>query len=258
MDEFAGYVDFRQDLGEWLSLDAGIRVDHHSHIGTEWIPQGGLSFHLPRQTEVKAMVSKGFRNPTIREMYMFPPQNPDLMAESLMSYELSFSQRVLDGTLSYGINLYYIDGDNMIMTVPTDGKPKNVNTGKIENRGIEANIGYRITPHWQANANYSWLHMENPVIAAPGHKLYAGVDFTRDRWGVSTGVQYIKDLYTNVSKGKEKKESFVLWNLRANYRVCRYADVFVRGENLLAQRYEINDGFPMPKATVMGGVNINF
>ena len=21
MDEFAGYVDFRQDLGEWLSLD---------------------------------------------------------------------------------------------------------------------------------------------------------------------------------------------------------------------------------------------
>ena len=54
--------------------------------------------------------------------------------------------------------------------------------------------------------------MENPVIAAPGHKLYAGVDFTRGRWGVSTGVQYIKDLYTNVSKGKEKKESFVLWN----------------------------------------------
>lgn len=77
MDEFAGYVDFRQDLGEWLSLDAGIRVDHHSHVDTEWIPQGGLSFHLPRQTEVKAMVSKGFRNPTIREMYMFPPQNPD-------------------------------------------------------------------------------------------------------------------------------------------------------------------------------------
>ena len=258
MDEFAGYVDFRQDLGEWLSLDAGIRVDHHSHVGTEWIPQGGLSFHLPEQVEMKAMVSKGFRNPTIREMYMFPPQNPDLKAESLMNYELSFSQRMLDGALSYGINIYYIDGDNMIMTVPTDGKPKNVNTGEIENWGLETNIGYRINPHWQVNANYSWLHMENPVVAAPEHKLYAGVDFTQGRWGVSTGVQYIKDLYTNVSKGKEKKESFVLWNLRANYRLCRYADLFVRGENLLAQRYEINDGFPMPKATVMGGVNINF
>lgn len=258
MDEFAGYIDFRQDLGDWLSLDAGIRVDHHSHVGTEWIPQGGLSFHLPEQVEMKAMVSKGFRNPTIREMYMFPPQNPDLRPESLMNYELSFSQRVLDGALSYGVNLYYIDGDNMIMTVPTDGKPKNVNTGEIENWGVEANIGYRITPRWQVNANYSWLHMENPVVAAPGHKLYAGADFTQGRWRLSTGLQYIKDLYTDVSKGQEKRESFVLWNLRANYRLCRFADIFVKGENLLAQRYEINAGFPMPKATFMGGVNIDF
>lgn len=258
MDEFAGYVDFRQDLGEWLSLDAGIRVDHHSHVGTEWIPQGGLSFHLPRRMEMKAMVSKGFRNPTIREMYMFPPQNPDLKPESLMNYELSFSQRLLNGAFFYGVNLYYIDGENMIATVPTNGKPLNVNTGEIENWGIETNIGYRITSHWQVNANYSWLHMENPVVAAPEHKLYAGVDFTQGRWGISTGLQYIKDLHTNVTKGKEKQDSFVLWNLRANYRLCRFADVFVRGENLLAQRYEINDGFPMPKATFMGGVNINF
>lgn len=258
MDEFAGYVDFRQDLGEWLSLDAGIRVDHHSHVGTEWIPQGGLSFHLPRRMEMKAMVSKGFRNPTIREMYMFPPQNPDLKPECLMNYELSFSQRLLNGALFYGVNLYYIDGKNMIATVPTNGKPLNVNTGEIENWGIETNIGYRITSHWQVNANYSWLHMKNPVVAAPEHKLYAGVDFTQGRWSISTGLQYIKDLHTNVTKGKEKQDSFVLWNLRANYRLCRFADVFVRGENLLAQRYEINDGFPMPKATFMGGVNINF
>ncbi len=258
MNEYAGYIDFRQDLGRWLSLDAGIRIDHHSHVGTEWIPQGGLSFHLPKRVEMKAMVSKGFRNPTIREMYMFPPQNPDLRAESLMNYELSFSQRTLDSALSYGINLYYINGENMIMTVPIDGKPKNLNTGKIENWGVEANIGYRITSHWSVNANYSRLHMKNPVVAAPEHKFYAGADFTQNRWSVSTGVQYIKNLHTNVSKGKEKQESFVLWNLRANYRLCRYAGLFVKGENLLAQRYEINDGFPLPKATVMGGVNISF
>lgn len=258
MDEFAGYVDFRQDIGSLLSLDAGIRVDHHSHVGTEWIPQAGLSFHLPRQSELKAMVSKGFRNPTIREMYMFPPQNPDLKPESLMNYELSFSQRLLEGALSYGVNLYYINGDNMIMAVPTDGKMLNVNSGEIENWGIETNVGYRISARWQVNANYSWLHMENPVVAAPEHKLYAGADFTQGRWRVSTGVQYIKDLHTNVVKGKEKQEGFVLWNLNADYRLYHFADLFMKGENLLAQRYEINDGFPMLKATFMGGVNVRF
>ena len=256
MDEFAGYVDFRQDINSWLSLDAGVRIDHHSHVGTEWIPQGGLAFHLPRQAELKAMVSKGFRNPTIREMYMFPPQNPDLKAESLMNYELSFTGQLLGGAMSYGVNLYYINGDNIIMTDPA--LRKNVNSGEIENWGVETNLGYHINRHWQINTNYSWLHMENPVLAAPEHKLYAGADFTQGRWGLSTGIQYVKGLHTSVTPGKEKQESFVLWNLRANYRLCSFADVFVKGENLLAQRYEINAGFPMPKATVMGGVNINF
>lgn len=258
LDELAGYLDFRQDISHWLSLDAGIRVDHHSQTGTEWIPQGGLAFHLPRTAELKAMVSKGFRNPTIRELYMFRPANPELRSERLMNYELSFTQHLLDGTLSYGANLYYINGDNMIMTAQIDGRPLNINTGEIENWGVEANIGYRINPSWRVDANYSWLHMENPVLAAPQHKLYAGVDFSKGRWGISTGLQYINGLYTSVEANAEIQESFVLWNLRVNYRLCRFASLFVRGENLLAQHYEINAGFPMPKATFMGGFNLNF
>lgn len=257
MDEFAGYADFRQDIGNRLSLNAGIRIDHHSHVGTEIIPQGGLAVHLPRNAELKAMASKGFRNPTIREMYMFPPQNPDLRPERLMNYELSFSQKLLKNTFYYGINLYYIEGDNMITVDRTSGKPLNVNTGEIENWGVEINFSYRIHPQWNLSANYSWLNMENPVIAAPEHKLFAGADFTKGRWSASTGLQYVKKLYTAVTP-RETTEDFVLWNVRANYRLARYARLFVKGENLLAQHYEINAGFPMPKATFMGGVNINF
>ena len=81
------------------------------------------------------MASKGFRYPTIREMYMFRPANPDLKPERLWSYELSFARRLLDGRLSYGVNVFYIDGENLIMRVPIDGRPLNVNTGKIENSG---------------------------------------------------------------------------------------------------------------------------
>lgn len=255
-DEFAGYVDFRQDIYSWLSLDAGVRVDHHSHVGTEWIPQGGLAFHLPRQSELKAMVSKGFRNPTIREMYMFPPQNPDLKPERLMNYELSFAQHLLNSALSYGANVYYIRGDNVIIT--DRSLRKNVNSGEIENWGIETNVAYRFSPAWWVNANYSWLHMENPVPGAPEHKLYAGADFSKGRWNLSTGVQYIHGLYTAVAPNTEMQENFVLWNLRGSYRLCDWSELFLRGENLLAQHYEINAGFPMPKATFMGGVNINF
>lgn len=254
-DEFAGYVDFRQDIGSWISLDAGIRVDHHSHVGTEVIPQGGLAFHLPKNAELKMMVSKGYRNPTIREMYMFTPQNPDLKPERMMNYELSFAQRLLEGRITYSANLYYINGDNLIMTMPVDGHPMNVNSGEIENWGIEGHIAYRMSPQWNVNANYSWVHMEEPVISAPEHKLYAGASFRKGCWGISTGIQYIKGLYTSISP--VTTESFVLWNLRADYRLCKFATLFARGENLLARRYETMAGYPMPKATFLGGVNIH-
>lgn len=256
-DEFAGYVDIRQNFSDWLSMNIGLRADHHSHVGTELVPQGGLAFHLPRNAELKAMVSKGFRNPTIREMYMFPPQNPNLKPERLMNYELSFSQKLLEDRLQYGANLYYINGDNMIMTIPVEGRPMNVNTGEIENWGIETNVACRINSRWSVNANYSWLHMENPVLAAPEHKLYASADFTQGRWGVSSGIQYIKGLYTSTGE-TETTEDFTLWNIRASYRLCRYASLYVKGENILAQRYEIMAGYPMPKATFMGGIHISF
>lgn len=258
LNEVAGYVDFRQDIAAWLTLDAGARVDYHSQTGTEFIPQVGLAFHLPENAEIKAMASKGFRNPTIREMYMFPPQNPDLTPEKLWNYELSFSQRLMDNRLSYGLNVFYINGENLIIRLPNPNGSGmlNQNSGEIENWGAEANVGYQFNPVWSVMANYSWLHMENPVLASPEHKLYGGVNLRKGRWSASTGIQYVKGLYTDLDAAT--KENFVLWDMQGSFKATNYLSFYVRGENLLAQRYEINAGYPMPKATFMGGVNINF
>jgi len=258
LNEVAGYVDFRQDIAAWLTLDAGARVDYHSQTGTEFIPQVGLAFHLPENAEIKAMASKGFRNPTIREMYMFPPQNPDLTPEKLWNYELSFSQRLMDNRLSYGLNVFYINGENLIIRLPNPNGSGmlNQNSGEIENWGAEANVGYQFNPVWSVMANYSWLHMENPVLASPEHKLYGGVNFRKGRWSASTGIQYMKGLYTDLDAAT--KENFVLWDMQGSFKATNYLSFYLRGENLLAQRYEINAGYPMPKATFMGGVNINF
>lgn len=258
LNEVAGYVDFRQDLSTWVTLNAGARVDYHSQTGTEFIPQAGLAFHLPRNAEIKAMASKGFRNPTIREMYMFPPQNPDLKPESLWNYELSFSQNILDNRLTYGVNVFYINGENLILRLPNPSGSGmlNQNSGDIENWGAEASIAYRLNRTWSVNANYSWLHMENPVLASPEHKLYGGVNFHKGRWSASSGLQYVKGLYTDIDA--QTKEHFVLWDVQGSYKATKYLSLYVRGENLLAQRYEIIAGYPMPKATFMGGVNINF
>ena len=254
-NEIAGYVEFRQDLTSWLTVDAGLRVDHHSITGTEWIPQGGIVIRPMESGELKAMVSKGFRNPTMREMYLYPPSNTDLKPERLMNYELAWSHRI--GQFNYGLNLFYLKGDNMIQTMPVDGKPRNVNTGEIENYGLEAEAAYRINPHWRLTTNHSLLHMKNHVLGAPQYKGFLGADFSQQRWNVVAGLQYINGLYTAIGDN-EKKENFLLLNATVSYMLVNNLALWVRGENLLAQRYEINAGYPMPRATFMAGANISF
>ncbi|MBQ6208296.1 MAG: TonB-dependent receptor [Prevotella sp.] len=252
-NEVAGYVDFRQDLATWLTVDAGLRLDHHSVSGTEWVPQAGVVIRPLENGEIKAMVSKGFRNPTMREMYLYPPSNEELEPERIWNYELSWRHRLLGGSLTYGANLFYIKGDNMIQTV----NRKNVNTGEIENYGLELEAQYRINNHWAVNTNHSFLHMENPIIAAPTYKGFLGANCAYGKWSIVAGLQYINGLYTAVGDD-EQKENFCLLNATVNYTLCKNIGLWLRGENLLAQHYEINLGYPMPRATFMGGVNVSF
>lgn len=254
-NELAGYVDFRQDLLQWLTIDAGIRIDHHSITGTEWVPQAGIVIRPMETGQIKAMASKGFRNPTMREMYLYPPSNTDLAPERLWNYELSWRHHI--NAFNYGMNLYYVKGDNMIQTIPVDGKPRNVNTGEIENYGAELEAQYRINSHWALSTNHSLLHMKNPVVAAPDYKGFLGADYHCNKLTVNAGLQYIGGLYTAVGND-EQKENFCLLNLSVSYALTRNLALWARGENLLAQSYEINLGYPMPRATVMGGVNVNF
>ena len=251
-NEVAGYVDYRQDINEWLTVDAGLRYDHHSTAGGEWVPQAGIVVRPVETGALKASVSKGFRNPNTREMYMYGTANHDsLRAERLWNYELSWRQSL--GGFTYGANLYYIKGDNMIQTVAG----RNVNTGEIKNYGLEIEAQYRIDSHWALSTNHSLLHMENPVVAAPTYKGFLGANYQCCKWSVIVGLQYINGLYTAVGED-ETKESFCLLNATVNYALSRNVGLWLRGENLLAQSYEINFGYPMPRATFMGGVNVNF
>jgi len=256
MTEVAAYVDVRQELGSIATAEAGIRVDHHSVAGTEWVPQFGLSFHLPLSAELKLTAGKGFRNPTLTNLFMFRPANAELRAERIWNYEAALSGRLLDGRLTYGINVYLLKGDNLIQTVAGH----NQNTGAVENRGIELQAACRISRHWQANANYSAIHKKYDIVAVPHRKLYAEGNYVGERFSASLGVEWVNHLTTQVaSDSAERAEnSYVLVSARAGYRLCRCVHLFARGENLLAQRYEVNYGYPMPRATFMGGVHLSF
>jgi len=252
LTEVAAYAEMRQQLWQWLSLEAGVRVDHHSVAGTEWIPQFGAAMRLNDVTNVKLTVGKGFRNPTLMNLFMFRAKNPDLKAERIWNYEAALSGRLADGRLGYGVNVYYLKGDNMIQTVGG----QNVNTGEIENIGVELQADVEINKHWKANTNYSYIHAEHLVVATPKHRWFGEIEYHGSAWTIGTSLDWINHLTTQVEPYEQS--SYVLLNARVAYQVAKPVTLYVKGENLLAQRYEINYGFTMPRATVMAGVKCRF
>ena len=251
---FAGYVDFRQDLTSWLTADFGLRVDNHSVSGLELVPQGGLAFRIANG-ELKAMVSKGFRRPTIKDMYLFRPANPELEPERIMNYELAWKSSVAD-VFSYGLNVFYLKGDNMIQTQMVNGMPLNVNTGPVENYGAELELRWRIASNWNLVGNGSWLHMENPVLSAPEITAYCGLEFHKNRLRISAGGMEVAGLYTAIG-AEPQKENFFQLSLNASYQLTDWLGIWARGDNLLNQQYEILAGYPMPGINFMAGLTLS-
>ncbi len=263
VNETAGYVIMQQDFFDMLSLNAGVRYEHNSTFGGEWVPQGGVTVRPFEGNTIRASVSKGFRSPNIREMYMFGAANPDLKPENMINYEVAVGQHFLDGNLFAEVTAFYIDGKNMISSVSINGdnRPpfKNRNVGTFTNKGIEFEARYQICKNLNADMNYSYLHMNKPIPGAPEHKFYVGATYMPGRFTFNVNVQSIFGLYTD--DACTKQEDFTTLNAKAAYRFGsrdKGLNLFVKGENLTAARYSINDGFPMPKAIVMGGIDVTF
>ena len=74
---------------------------------------------------------------------------------------------------------------------------------------------------------------------------------------MNVGLQQVSGLYTAVGENPTT-EHFTLLNASVSFRPAKPVELWLRGENLLAQRYEINAGYPMPRATFMSGVHVHF
>jgi len=258
-NEVAGYVMAQQGFfGDVLSVNAGVRLQHSSQYGNEWVPQAGFIVKPLTGSSVKFSFGKGFRAPNLRELYLYAPANPDLKPEYLYNYEVSLRQSLLGGRLSMGLALYYIDGKNMIQTQRIDGRPKNMNTGEFSNKGFEIDAAYAIDSRWSAGMNYSYLHTDRPLLSAPKNKLNAEVNFRPGDFHFTLESNTIWSLIT--SEEPLKKQDYSLLNLRVAYTMTSRVPVTysIKVDNIFNKHYDIIYGCPMPGVTFMGGAEIRF
>jgi len=260
VNELAGYTVVQQDFFDRLNLNLGARYEYNDAYGSRLTPQAGLTLQTFAGNTVKLSFSEGYRSPNIRELYIsYPPYsvaNPNLKPETLQNYELSFAQQLFDNRLSAEITAFYLEANNLIAAV--EGTLTNVN--RLYNHGFEAELTCSPMKNLRIIANYSRLFNSAPLEAAPESKLFAEATFSIKRLTLASNIESIGRLQ-KVGGTNDDIISYSLLNAKASYLFGTHAKgvaLFVKGENLTGKKYEILKGFPMPAATVMGGVNFNF
>jgi len=259
-EEYAAYSQVRQSLFGALTMEAGLRVERSSRFGTEVIPQGGAVYRLTENHTIRASVSKGYRSPNIRELYMFPPANDQLQPESMLNYEAGMSHRLFQGKLTAQWGLFYSEGDNLIQTVtpPVVVRPQNLNVGQFRHKGVEASLRWTPVDDALFTAGYSYLWMERPMGFTPRHQLSLGGSYALGAFRLDADFQFIGDLYTEaVPSATPLRETYGVLDARLGYRPRRNLEIFVKGDNLLDGRYETMSGFPMPGITGLFGVTLD-
>ena len=259
VNEVAGYLMMQQGfIRNIINVNAGVRLQHGSTYGNVLVPQAGVIFRPGHDSQIKASFSKGFRSPNIRELYLYPPANPDLKPEYMLNYELSYRQHFMDGNLMVGAALFFIDGDNMIQTVMVEGRPRNTNTGGFINKGFELEGAYRLSPTVMLNANYSYLHTNAMTLYSPKNKLNTEINWTPGQFSFTIDETSIWSMYNGAPDNG--RTSYTLLNFRGAYTLHGSVPVTlsVKLDNITNKHYQIIYGCPMPGTTIMGGVEFKF
>lgn len=254
ISEYGLYAFTQQTIAEKLTLNAGIRYQNHSEYGGQWIPSIGFAYDLGKLTIWKGTVSKGFRSPTIRELFLWGP-NPNLDPETVWNYETGISKTFFQQKMNAELTLFMVEGDNLIVnTGPPNGLQ---NTGKVSNKGIEFALNAAPTDNFKVNMTYSYINMENPVYATPEHHYFVSANYRIKKLLLTATLQQVSKLDNDASP-KVNLESYTLLNAKAAYNLTPNLKLFVSGENLLSTEYQTNRYYTMPEAIVFGGVNFIF
>jgi len=248
------YAFTQQTFFDKLTVNAGLRLQQHRIYGREWIPAGGFSWKVSKNTTWKASVSKGFRSPTIRELFVWN-HNVNLSPESVINYETSLLQSFYNKKINLELTGFIVMGNNMIITIPNIGLQ---NAGEINNRGIEFSGSINSSEKLAINVTYSYTGMKTPVYATPRHNLFASISYKYRKFNFMISSQYINHLDSDPSVNKESFETYTLLNSKISYRLMEFAELFITAENLFNQTYATNIYYTMPGVTVFAGIKAGF
>jgi len=237
-------------------LHAGLRYDDNSAAGAITVPEAGASYTFRDGYTVSASVARGFRNPTMRELYLFPAPNPFLKPERMWNYQTSLAVRPAKD-VAVNLTAYYADLSDMIVTLGRYPNIRLLNAGRALNRGAEGAVRWRPVKRMSLQSGYAYLRSTNLAPYLPSQKLTYSAQFDAGKafvhfGGVTIGRRWANAAHTSRMSGYTVATCRIMVPVRNNW------SVFTTLDNLFNRRYEVVPGYLMPGVNAAGGITVSF
>lgn len=255
-DEYGVYILVQQALLERMILNGGFRWEHSGLFHDVVLPQAGVAYRASDDLTVRLSAGKGFRSPTIRELYLFPAPTPTLKPEEMWNYEMGLLQ-TLGSSTSIEVVGFVSEGSRLIQTAGVYPNLTLSNSGSFVHRGVEVSANYLPANHAQLRMSYSFLDPANETRSVPKHKLFLGADYQFSRFTVHGGIVYVNTIFGE-DKARNPLPDYTLIGGRLSMHIASNFSVFLGAENLLNQAYQTIRDYPMPGRTWLMGVRVNY
>jgi outer membrane receptor for ferrienterochelin and colicins len=277
-------------LSEKLLLGVGLRIDYRSidrgdiysnKTFSNVSPKVNLSYKQDIYSTWNFALSKGFRSPSLSEMFLqyatdyglYTQGNPNLIPEQLYGLDIGYDLSNLSD-LSFSASTFYYVYEDMIDFVyglPVVAR----NRSDISSCGLETNINYKLNDRISINAGYTYLRVNDlndidPILYRPKHKLVSSIKHTKGKISniVSMRYQSKQDYQDFLSDEREYEgseirfpieqlDSLMLFNYIGSYQLLD-SKISFKVSNIFDVDYQLIQDYPMPGRVISLGYEKSF
>ena len=214
VNTYAAYIQDEWLAGnKWIIIPA-VRYDKHGEFGSKTTPHLGVTYLLNDNNRFKANWGKGFKAPTVSELYMdythmgvLTMGNPDLQPEESTNWDVSYEGEW--GKTFGKVTYFHNTIDNMISTHSVSGmrgvsEYYNID-GTTKTHGIELTLGRNLSKRWDIKATSNWTSASNKSASAASSAH--GVD------GIADNITTLQLTYDD---HKTSGYNFTIWEQWVN------------------------------------------
>jgi vitamin B12 transporter len=246
--------------GARLELSVGVRHDDFHEFGTETSPRIAAAF-VSGSTKWRAAFGRGFRAPSLGELYYPFFGNANLKAERNRSVEVGWDTALgRDGVFSA---TYFNSRDRELITFsPVTFVSENI--GRVRSDGVELGVVEHVSQSVYTAISYTYLHRNEDestgqrLLRRPKHSGSIVVGYRAGAVDTTiviqrTGVR--DDLLPIAPYSRIANPGYTTIDANVQHRGERFTP-FVKVENLRDARYEEVRGYAAPRRRVIAGLRV--